>query len=189
MITVIICVKEDSHIITKFIEGNKKLLKRYPIIVIDKEGGDKLKEFASYYEKSDLPLKDARLKAISLVKTKYTLVLDADVILPEGYLRKALKLLKDPETIVVSIEYDRCIGHLPFGTSVWKTEWLKKLYYWSGKGSCECILMWARVHTVKKRIETCCYRAKHLDGSHNFARIFNIIAREKAKRGKQNAKS
>ncbi len=187
MITIVICVKEDPKVIDQFIEGNKKLLEKYPVIVIDKKGGDQLKKYASSYEKSDLPLNEARRKAILMVNTELTLILDADVILPKGYISKALELLKDEETVVVSIEYDRCVGHLPFGTSLWKTKWLKELYDWSGRG-CECLLMWARVHSQKKRIETCCYRAKHLAGSHNFARIFDIIAREKQAEAKENAK-
>ena len=181
-------MKEDPKVIKKFIKGNKKLLEKYPVIVINKQGGEKLKEYSSYYEESELPLNEARKKAISLVQTEYTLVLDADVILPKGYISKALKLLEDPETIVVSIHYDRCTGHLPMGTSIWKTTWLKKLYYWSGRSN-ECLLMWARTLSKKKKIETCSLRAIHLSGSHNYARIFDVIAREKRLEAKKNAKS
>jgi len=164
-LTVIIPVKEDKKTIQKFIKENKKLLESARIIVINKEGGEELRRFADKFILSEEPLWSARRKGILLVKTPFTLNLDADVVLPFSYIEEAIKLLeKEKEVIAVSIEFEKVLGHLPFGHSLWKTEWLKKLYDWDpSKRTCECLWMWSKVHKSKKRIETMCLRAKHLN--------------------------
>ena len=166
-ITVVIPVKNPPNI-DGFILANNKLLTKYRIIVIDSGGGEKLKVFTKKYYKLSLPLPNARSLGISMVKTPFTLNLDSDVILPKDFISNALKKLEDKDTIVVSIEYEKIQGHLPFGPSLWKTEWLQKLYDWRGWTEkmpiCECIWMWNRVHEIEKNIETLCMRAKHLKG-------------------------
>jgi len=166
-ITIVIPVKNPPNI-DAFISANSKLFSKYRIIVIDGGGGEKLKPFTEKYHRTSLSMSDARSLGISMVKTPFTLNLDSDVILPEDFIPNALKKLENKDVVVVSIEYERIQGHLPFGPSLWKTEWLQKLYDWRGWTEkmpiCECIWMWNRVHTSGKNIETLCMRAKHLKG-------------------------
>ena len=106
-----------------------------------------------------------------MVKTKYVLNLDSDTILPKKYVEIALNLFEfDSDIAVIALDYEETQGHLAYGTSIWRTEILKKLYDWREHPAedCECIHMWKKVHMwnsvhqTKLRIGTLPYRAKHL---------------------------
>jgi hypothetical protein len=164
-VTIVIPVREHVEVVQKFVMLNNPILTSNYVIVIDSGGGKPLKKLASHYEflKCDLSL--ARKKGIDLVKTKYTLNLDADTILPERYLTEVAEILEDEDIIALAIDYEELQGHLAFGTSIWKTEILKKLYDWSPRtagGVCECVYMWSKIHKAGGRLETLPYRAKHL---------------------------
>ena len=140
------------------------LLAQCTVITIDTEGGEQLKEFSDIYEKGIIRMTIARKHAYSLVKTPFILNLDADNILPKGYVDEALMLLQNQEDVaVVAIDYEKCLGHYGFGTSLWRTEVLKAFYdYKEGNVLCECVYMWRKVHQAKLKIETLPYRAGHL---------------------------
>lgn len=167
-ITIALPVFEEPEIVAKFIEGNKEILEKYPLIVIDRKGGEPLKEYASFYRKTccptiGLPLGSSRKFLIGRVQTEFTLNLDVDVLLPKNFVKESLKKFEDPKVAVVALDYENLQGHLAFGPSIWRTEILQKLYDWEvRKRECECIYMWGKVRGAKYKIETLCMRAKHL---------------------------
>jgi len=168
-ITIALPVFEEPEIVAKFIDGNKEILEKYPLIVVDRKGGLALKEYASFYRKTccptiGLPLGRSRRFLIGRVQTEFTLNLDADVLLPKNFVKKSLKKFEDPKVAVVALDYENLQGHLAFGPSIWRTEILQKLYDWEFRKTkkCECVYMWRKVRGAKYKIETLCMRAKHL---------------------------
>jgi len=184
MLTVVTPVKNPLNL-KAFIDGNSKLLSKYPLIVIDSGGGEPLKPIAKIYIARKMPFWEARKLGYTYVQTPYTLNLDTDVILPNNYVEDALSLLEKAKADAVSIFYEdvaHCQGALEFGASMWKSEILKKLYDFSmnivsdGKivkvgsmtyaalnnGWCECTYMWRKLKNAGGRLETLPYRAKHL---------------------------
>ena len=168
-ITIALPVFEEPEIVAKFIECNMEILEKYPLIVIDRKGGEALKEHASFYRKTccptiGLPLGSSRRFLIRRGQTEFTLNLDVDVLLPRNFVEESLKKFEDPKVAVVALDYENLQGHLAFGPSIWKTEILQKLYDWEFRKTrkCECIYMWDKVHKAKYKIETLCMRAKHL---------------------------
>jgi uncharacterized protein (DUF2237 family) len=182
-LTIVVPVKNPPNL-EEFIRGNMHIFSKYPLIVIDSGYGEALEKHAKIYVNKDLKFWQARKLGIEKVITDFTLNLDADVIVPKGYVENALALLKK-EADAVSIFYvdvGHCQGALEFGVSVWKTEVLKKLYDFSldkamdGKivkvgsmaystlnhGWCECTYMWRKLKNAGGRLETLPYRAKHL---------------------------
>jgi len=162
ILTIVIPVKNPLDI-DSFISGNKIYLEKYNVIVIDSNGaGKELKGYSSYINK-EMSMTQARKVGYSLVITPYTLNLDVDTILPNNFIDFALSLLKNKNVVVVAIDYENCQGHYAFGTSLWKTDILKKLYdYKEGNILCECIFMWRKVLQNKNKIETLPLRAIHL---------------------------
>jgi hypothetical protein len=168
-ITIALPVFEEPEIVAKFIEGNKKILEKHPLIVIDRKGGEALKEYASFYRKTccptiGLPLGSSRKFLVGRVQTEFTLNLDVDVLLPKNFVKESLKKFEDPKVAVVALDYEDLQGHLAFGPSIWRTEVLQKLYDWEFRKTreCECIYMWGKVRGAGYKIETLCMRAKHL---------------------------
>lgn len=167
-ITIILPVFEEPEIVAKFITHNKKLLKKYPVIVINKKGGDILKEYASFYRKTNCPmigwpLDRSRKFLIQRVQTQFTLILDVDVLLPTNFVKEALKKFNKPKVAVVALNYEKPQGHLAFGPSIWRTKILQKLYDWKfWKQPCECMYMWNKVNRENHKIETLNMKAKHL---------------------------
>jgi cellulose synthase/poly-beta-1,6-N-acetylglucosamine synthase-like glycosyltransferase len=164
LITIVIPVKEKESIVGEFLLKNMELLTQCKVIVIDREGGKQLKEFSDIYERGIIRMTVARKHAYSLVKTPFILNLDVDNILPKGYVDEALLILQNQEDVaVVAIDYEKCLGHYGFGTSLWRTELLKAFYdYKEENALCECVYMWRKVHQAKLKIETLPYRAGHL---------------------------
>lgn len=184
-LTIVVPVKEPPEVIDEFIEGNIDILSNYPMIVIDSGGGEKLRKMATKYVPINFSMTDARRVGGQIVETKYVLHLDSDTILPKNYVRDALKILEsDEKVVVVAIEYEKIQGHLALGTSIWRTEVFNKLYDFSfdkavdgtivkvgenifatlDNGWCECSYMWRILKNRGYKMETLCYRAKHLKG-------------------------
>lgn len=193
-ITIALPVFEEPEIVAKFIDGNKEILEKYLLIVIDRKGGEALKEYASFYRKTccpaiGLPLGRSRKFLIGRVQTEFTLNLDVDVLLPKHFVKESLKKFEDPKVAVVALDYENPQGHLAFGPSIWRTEILQNLYDWEKlwkTRKCECIYMWGKVRGAKYKVETLGTRAKHLksvgaltgQGKRGFLnRSWNILSR------------
>jgi glycosyltransferase involved in cell wall biosynthesis len=182
-LSIVIPVKNPPSL-EAFIEGNAGLFSKSPLIVIDSGGGEALEKHAEIYVKKDLNFWEARKLGYTHIRTPYVLNLDADVIVPDGYIAEALNLL-ETKAEAVSIFYEdvaHCQGALEFGVSVWKTEVLRQLYDFSmdkvmdGKivkvglmaystlnhGWCECTYMFRKLKQNGYRLETLPFRAKHL---------------------------
>lgn len=162
-LTIVIPVKESPEKVNEFILANMNILSKYLVIVIDSGGGEEFKDYSLYINK-EISMSQARKIGYSLVDTKYTLNLDVDTVLPEHFIEDALMIIEcDSKVAVLALDYENCQGHYAFGTSLWKTDILKKLYdYIEGNTLCECVYMWRKVLQNKNKIETLPYRAIHL---------------------------
>lgn len=92
-ITIALPVFEEPEVVAKFVNSNKEILKKHPLIVIDRKGGDILKEYASFYRKTSCPtigwpLERSRRFLIRRVQTEFTLNLDVDVLLPKTFCKR-----------------------------------------------------------------------------------------------------
>lgn len=146
-LTIVLPIKETEELRT-YLMPLHSYLNEYPSIVVN--------EFS---------LSEARKYGINRVDTEYTLCLDLDTILPEGYIEKAIKILDNNSNVmVVAIDYEKLQGHLAFGTSIWRTKFLKEHYNWDSEHiiQCECIHMLRKVIKSGYVIETLPMRAKHL---------------------------
>jgi cellulose synthase/poly-beta-1,6-N-acetylglucosamine synthase-like glycosyltransferase len=160
LLTITIPIKEKKEILVKFIEHHRELFKKYPIRII--ATSDTIL-FVNNVEISDMKFWEARRKMIDLTSTKYILVLDSDTLLPYGYVDEALQILEKNDKVgVVALDYETLQGHLAFGTSIWRTDLLKKYYDWNPSGICECLYMWSKIRHFGYQIETLPMRAKHL---------------------------
>jgi len=183
-LTIVIPVKKPPKI-DVFIKDNLWLLENAETIVVDSGGGERLEQFSKIYVKKEVPFWEARKIGYGRVQTKHILNLDADVIVPKGYVEDALALLQN-KADAVSIFYEdvnHCQGALEYGVSMWKTQVLRELYDFSmdkvmdGRivkvgsmaystlhhGWCECTYMWRKLKNAGGRLETLpYYRAKHL---------------------------
>ena len=103
----------------------------------------------------NVPLSIARKRLIDSVVSEYTLVLDYNTIIPEDFIKKAMKMLKDNKRLAcVAIPHTRSL-HPVFGCSIWKTFILKSLYNWKGtEGSCECCHMFKKVRESGYKVGT-----------------------------------
>ena len=184
-LTIAIIIKDPPKI-KEFLEGNKDYLEQYFVLVINSSGGSSYAPFADLYEEKQLCLAEARKYIIGLIQTPYVLILDADVIIPEGYPEMALQLLKEGKVDAISIFYEDVThnrGTLEFGCSIWKTKVLQELYdysfsinnsnkalvqvgphHWStlNNGWCECTYMWGKIKKYNLLLETLPFRARHL---------------------------
>lgn len=176
MLTILIPVCESSEMVEKCIQGNENILTKYPLVIIDKEGGE---AFVSFEQQGNMNIQYfnqntsfwfARRFGLEFVKTEYVLNLDVDTILPEGYVEQAIEILeKNPDVYVVALNYplESNQTHLAFGTSIWRTEQLKELYDWrltadQKFGMCECRYMWSKLKEKGFRKETLPMTAIHL---------------------------
>jgi hypothetical protein len=156
-------VFENPEIVTQFIKLNYELLTSYPLIVINKLGGEQLKELAIEYIESDCSFPEARKLSYNMCRTKYILNLDVDTVLPKGYVEDAIKLLEsNPKIYAVSIDYEYpSNGHMAFGANIVRTEIIRQAYDWVKDGDiyCECLRMWAK---FTGHVATLPYVAIHL---------------------------
>lgn len=176
MITILIPCCEEDQLVEWSIRANYEILVKYPLIIVDKNGGDKFLllnqqgNLDIQYFAQDTSFWFARRFGLEFVKTKYVLCLDVDTVLPPHYIEDALSILESrPEVVCVAIDYahPNHQNHLAFGTSIWRTELLKELYDWrltadQQFGICECKYMWQKVEKKKMIVETLSVEAKHL---------------------------
>src|SRR5208337_2476383 len=166
-LTILIPCFESPRVVEFSISNNEKLFSSYPVLVVNKKGGDLFKMFALIVFDQKTSWWFARRFGLEFVKTKYVLNLDVDTTLPEGYVEKAIEILEaHPDIGAVALDYNPPQGHLAFGTSVWRTEQLKELYDWrlteeqQGK-ICECKYMWDKVAKKGLKVETLPMKAIH----------------------------
>jgi hypothetical protein len=179
-LTIVIPVKDPPDL-ERFITSNFSILQAPRKVVIDSGGGQQLGELPNtLWMQRHVPMWDARKLGYEKVKTLFTLNLDADTILPEGYVHECLNILQKKQCDAVAIDYDPPQGHYAFGTSVWRTGPLKQLYDYPPKpvqklinvgqrewimafqnGFCECTYMWARLLRSGGKLESLSYRAIH----------------------------
>lgn len=176
-ITILISCLENPQIVLKSIEGNKEIYSKYPMIVVSKSGGEQFKIFSPLFFQQDTSFWFARRFGLEFVKTKYVVCLDVDTILPPQYIESAIELLeKNLKIGAVALDYAPPCNqkHLAFGTSIWRTEELKKLYDWRfafpqlDTKICECLYMWGKLEKAGLKVETLPMQAIHLKG-------FNIL--------------
>jgi len=180
-LTIVIPIKDPPDL-ERFIRENLKVLSASKKIVIDSGRGEQLGRLPNtlLFQKR-VPMWEARRIGYEEVRTPFTLNLDADTILQNSYVLDSLNVLRKNSCDAVAIDYDPPQGHYAFGTSIWRTELLKKLYDYPPKaveklikvgeqewitafqnGFCECTYMWARLIRSGGRLETLGYRATHL---------------------------
>jgi hypothetical protein len=183
-LTIVIPVKDPPDL-QRFVRENLEVLSASKKVVIDSGRGEQLGTLPNtlLFERQ-VPMWEARRLGYEEVRTLFTLNLDADTILPNGYVLDGLNVLRKNSCDAVAIDYDPPQGHYAFGTSIWRTDLLKKLYDYPPKaveklikvgeqewitafqnGFCECTYMWARLIRSGGRLETLSYRATHLKKS------------------------
>jgi hypothetical protein len=180
-LTIVIPVRAPPDL-DGFIKGNLSILSMIRKVVVDSGGGEPLGRLPStHWLQRKVPMWEARRIGYEEVRTPFTLNLDADTILPNGYVLDSLNVLQENSCDAVAIDYDPPQGHYAFGTSIWRTELLKRLYDYPPKaveklikvgeqewitafqnGFCECTYMWARLIRSGGRLETLGYKATHL---------------------------
>lgn len=166
---VIPCYELKQHTVAISILANGKLFSKYPVIVVNKGGGNLFKKFAKQFLDQDTDFWVARKFGLKYVRTKYVLCLDVDTILPDNYVEQAIDLLeKDQKIGAIALNYDPLIqDHLAFGTSIWRTKELKKLYDWKLTSMpseiCECKYMWNKLTEVGLKVETLPMNAMHIN--------------------------
>jgi len=183
-LTIVIPIKDPPDL-ERFIRENLKVLSASKKVVIDSGRGEQLGRLPNtlLFQKR-VPMWEARRIGYEEVRTPFTLNLDADTILQNSYVLDSLNVLRKNSCDAVAIDYDPPQGHYAFGTSIWRTELLKKLYDYPPKaveklikvgeqewitafqnGFCECTYMWARLIRSGGRLETLGYKATHLKKS------------------------
>lgn len=158
-LTIVIPVKNPKKL-DEWLEQMKWIFKEHKAIIIDSGGGERLKVYAWKYIKKNLSEWEARELGYSFVETPFILNLDVDTVLPKEYVEEALELLRSGYADVTAIDYEKSIGHYGFGTSVWRTEVLRRVYDYPPKALelalarepshfhvfrytiCECIYIW-----------------------------------------------
>lgn len=170
------CCEEDS-LVERSMQENYEILVKYPLIIVDRKGGNKFTQFKQQgnmniqYFAQDTSFWFARRFGLEFVKTEFVLCLDVDTILPLLYVEKAICMLeKDPKIGAMALYYAPPCSqtHMAFGTSIWRTEELKKLYDWrltnppTDINKCECEYMWDKLAKVGLKVETVPMKAIHL---------------------------
>ena len=125
---------------------------------------------------------EARKYGVDKSERPYILCLDVDTRVSEEYIQESIGLIKNDQIDVSAIDYfyPHHQKHPAFGTSIWKTRELKRIYDWKtkpdrlyvkiGKGKysnisssfCECEYMWIRCAEEGLRFLELDYRAIHL---------------------------
>jgi hypothetical protein len=180
-LTIVIPVKDPPDL-QRFVRENLEVLSASKKVVIDSGRGEQLGSLPNtLLFQRQVPMWEARRIGYEEVRTPFTLNLDVDTILPNGYVLDSLNVLRNNSCDAVAIDYDPPQGHYAFGTSIWRTELLKKLYDYPPKaveklikvgeqewitafqnGFCECTYMWTRLIRSGGRLESLGYRAIHI---------------------------
>jgi hypothetical protein len=173
---------KDPPDLERFIRENFKVLNASRKVVVDSGGGEQLKTLPNMlWIQRQVSMWEARKIGYGEVKTPFTLNLDVDTVLPDGYVPDALNLLRENLCDAIAIDYEPSQGHYAFGTSIWRTDLLKRLYDYPPRavenlikvgeqewvtafqnGFCECTYMWARLIRSGGKLETSGYKATHL---------------------------
>jgi hypothetical protein len=170
-LTIVVPCDETAEIVVSSLVQNYELYKTYPVIVVNKRGGEPFRQLANArIFDQDTPFWFARRFAYEFVKTPFTLNLDVDTVLPKDYVHEALELLKTPRAKVGAVGLDYAEpynqSHIAFGTSLWRTELLRRLYLWrltpDQEKTCECLFMWTQAVNAGYEVETFPEPAKHL---------------------------
>jgi len=168
-LTIVLPVFDEPAVVAKFVKHNESILKKYPLFVLDRKGGDVLKKYAAFYKKTSCPtigllLGSSRRFLIRRVQTEFTLNLDGDVLLPANFVEEALKKFENPRVVAVALDYTQSQGHAAFGPSIWRTSVLQKMYDWKFLKTirCECLYMWDKLREEGYEVDTLDMRAIHL---------------------------
>jgi len=170
-LTILIPVCENPILIEAMLRKNAKLFSTYPLIVVNRVGGEPFKQLGErikfFTQQTQWWI--ARRFGLEFVETKYVLNLDADTVIPLEYPEKAIEILESkPEVAAVALNYypPYQLDHLGFGTSIWRTSQLKELYDWrmtpNSTTECECKYMWEKVKEKKMLVETLPFLAKQI---------------------------
>lgn len=100
---------------------------------------------------------EARRRLAERARCDLVLNLDADNILPQGYLKAAMDIFERlPNVGAVALmyvaPYDH--GHLGFGTSLIPRELMLKYYDYRGGAVCECRYMWNKLEAQGFQVVT-----------------------------------
>lgn len=175
-LTILIPCSEKPEMVEASMIGNEDILTKYPLVIIDKEGGEAFVQFEQQgnydiqYFAQHSNFWFARRFGLEFIKTRYVLCLDVDTVLPPLYIEKAIEILEaHPEVGAVALNYAEPYrqDHLAFGTSVWRTDLLRSLYDWrltadQSFNMCECKYMWTKLENRKMKVETLPMEAIHL---------------------------
>ena len=180
-LTIVIPIKDPPDL-QRFVRENLEVLSATKKVVIDSGRGEQLGRLPNtlLFQKQ-VSMWEARRMGYEEVRAPFTLNLDADTILPNGYVQESLKVLRKNSCDAVAIDYDPPQGHYAFGTSIWRTDLLRKLYDYPPKaveklvrvgerewvtafqnGFCECTYMWARLIRSEGTLENLGYKATHI---------------------------
>lgn len=154
-LTIVIPIGNILPLDERFIKENMKYFTKYPTIIVDSTGmGEVLKDIAYKYISVKTDTYNARKIGYVHVNTKYVMNLDSDVLIPEGYIEKALEILeKDNKVGAVTTHFQkehRHMGIAEFGISIWRKELLDRFYdvtlrYLQETNQCECLYMWKKL--------------------------------------------
>ncbi|MEM3828474.1 MAG: hypothetical protein QXP36_04585 [Conexivisphaerales archaeon] len=181
-LTVVIPVKNPPDL-ERFIKENFQVLITSWKVVVDSGGGEELSKLPkSLWIQRKVLMWESRKIGYEEVKTPFTLNLDVDTILPDDYVEDVFALLPEDSCDAVALDYQHLQGHYAFGTSIWRTDLLKKHYDYPPKaaeklikvgkrewviafqnGFYECTYMWARLIRSKLKLESLEYRALHIE--------------------------
>ena len=180
-LTIVIPVRAQPDL-DGFIKGNLSILSVTRKVVVDSGDAEPLGHLPNtIWLQRRASMWEARILGYGEVKTTFTLNLDVDTIIPNGYVQESLKVLRKNSCDAVAIDYDPPQGHYAFGTSIWRTDLLRKLYDYPPKaveklvrvgerewvtafqnGFCECTYMWARLIRSEGTLENLGYKATHI---------------------------
>jgi hypothetical protein len=168
-LTILIVCAEEPKLVELSIQKNLDVFKKYPLVIVNRRGGEPFKVFNSLFFNQQTSFWFARRFGMEFVKTKYILCLDVDTVLPPQYIESAIQILEtQPEVMVVASTYATPYtqDHLAFGTSIWRTDILKELYDWrlteKPTQFCECIYMWKKIFAIGKKVYSFEQNATHL---------------------------
>lgn len=178
-LTIVTPIKETKSLLDWY-NRMKWLLEKTEWTIIDSGGGKELESLCSQYIAAvDVTFYEARKIGYHHVTSPLTLNLDAFTILPQEYVDEALTLLSSKEADCCAIDYEPSLGHYGYGTSMWRTDILNKLYDYvpklmrvsnrDSKGEyhileysfCECNYMWNTLVTSKHKFVPLFYKAKN----------------------------
>jgi len=105
-LTIVILVKNPPDL-ERFIRENFRILSASWKIIVDSGGGKGLSKLPNtLWIQRQVPMWEARKIGYGEVKTPFTLNLDVDTVLPDGYVQESLNILRKNSCDAVAIDYD-----------------------------------------------------------------------------------